>query len=143
MPCRLFFIHQRGYLLTQDIVDTEFNLTANCQLITDNCPGIKGIWVILTQVRTRILGLSLGKFGGAAIRTKTVHRKDPFINRLCNYANVEHQQISPPPTILTADSAADRVTTLTADHRVVDGAVGAEFMATFKRLIENPLAMLL
>jgi len=33
--------------------------------------------------------------------------------------------------------------TLSVDHRVVDGAVGAEFMATFKRLIENPLAMLL
>ena len=33
--------------------------------------------------------------------------------------------------------------TLSVDHRVVDGAVGAEFMATFRRLIENPLAMLL
>jgi len=33
--------------------------------------------------------------------------------------------------------------TLSVDHRVVDGAVGAEFMAIFKRLIENPLAMLL
>ena len=32
--------------------------------------------------------------------------------------------------------------TLSVDHRVVDGAVGAEFMAIFKRLIENPLAML-
>jgi pyruvate dehydrogenase E2 component (dihydrolipoamide acetyltransferase) len=33
--------------------------------------------------------------------------------------------------------------TLSVDHRVVDGAVGAQFMATFKRLIENPIAMLL
>jgi pyruvate dehydrogenase E2 component (dihydrolipoamide acetyltransferase) len=33
--------------------------------------------------------------------------------------------------------------TLSVDHRVVDGAVGAEFLATFKRLIETPLAMLL
>ncbi len=33
--------------------------------------------------------------------------------------------------------------TLSVDHRVVDGAVGAEFMAAFKRLIEDPLAMLL
>ena len=32
--------------------------------------------------------------------------------------------------------------TLSVDHRVVDGAIGAEFMAAFKRLIENPLAML-
>ncbi|MCA3255292.1 MAG: pyruvate dehydrogenase complex dihydrolipoamide acetyltransferase [Alphaproteobacteria bacterium] len=28
------------------------------------------------------------------------------------------------------------------DHRAIDGAVGAEFMAAFKRLVENPLAML-
>lgn len=32
--------------------------------------------------------------------------------------------------------------TLSVDHRVVDGAVGAEFLAAFKHLIEQPLAML-
>lgn len=32
--------------------------------------------------------------------------------------------------------------TLAADHRVVDGAIGAEFMAAFKRLVEQPLGML-
>ncbi len=33
--------------------------------------------------------------------------------------------------------------TLSVDHRVVDGAVGAEFLAVFKKLIEDPLSMLL
>jgi pyruvate dehydrogenase E2 component (dihydrolipoamide acetyltransferase) len=33
--------------------------------------------------------------------------------------------------------------TLSVDHRSVDGAIGAEFMAAFKRLIEEPLTMLL
>lgn len=33
--------------------------------------------------------------------------------------------------------------TLSVDHRVVDGAVGAEFMAAFKKLIEDPITMLL
>jgi pyruvate dehydrogenase E2 component (dihydrolipoamide acetyltransferase) len=33
--------------------------------------------------------------------------------------------------------------TLSVDHRVVDGAVGAEFLAAFKKLIEDPLVMLL
>jgi pyruvate dehydrogenase E2 component (dihydrolipoamide acetyltransferase) len=33
--------------------------------------------------------------------------------------------------------------TLSADHRSVDGAKGAEFLAIFKRLIEDPLTMLL
>ena len=33
--------------------------------------------------------------------------------------------------------------TLSCDHRVVDGVVGAEFLAAFKPLIENPLNLLL
>ncbi len=33
--------------------------------------------------------------------------------------------------------------TLTCDHRVVDGAVGAEFLAAFKQFIEEPTSMLL
>ena len=33
--------------------------------------------------------------------------------------------------------------TLSVDHRVVDGAVGAEFLAVFKALIEDPMSMLL
>ncbi|MEK0081544.1 pyruvate dehydrogenase complex dihydrolipoamide acetyltransferase [Benzoatithermus flavus] len=33
--------------------------------------------------------------------------------------------------------------TLSVDHRVVDGALGAQFLAEFKKLIEDPLALLL
>jgi pyruvate dehydrogenase E2 component (dihydrolipoamide acetyltransferase) len=33
--------------------------------------------------------------------------------------------------------------TLSVDHRVVDGAVGAQYMQAFKALIENPLSMML
>jgi pyruvate dehydrogenase E2 component (dihydrolipoamide acetyltransferase) len=33
--------------------------------------------------------------------------------------------------------------TLSVDHRVVDGATGAEFLAAFKKLVEDPLTMLL
>jgi pyruvate dehydrogenase E2 component (dihydrolipoamide acetyltransferase) len=31
--------------------------------------------------------------------------------------------------------------TLSCDHRVVDGAVGAEFLAAFKKYIEAPILM--
>ena len=31
--------------------------------------------------------------------------------------------------------------TLSSDHRAVDGAVGAEFLGAFKKLIENPVMM--
>ena len=33
--------------------------------------------------------------------------------------------------------------TLSVDHRVVDGVIGAEFLAAFKKLVEDPLAMLI
>jgi pyruvate dehydrogenase E2 component (dihydrolipoamide acetyltransferase) len=33
--------------------------------------------------------------------------------------------------------------TLSVDHRAVDGALGAQFLAEFKRLVEDPLALLL
>jgi len=33
--------------------------------------------------------------------------------------------------------------TLSIDHRVVDGALGAEWLALFKSLIEDPLSLLL
>ena len=32
--------------------------------------------------------------------------------------------------------------TLTCDHRVVDGASGAQFLVTLKQLMENPIKML-
>ena len=33
--------------------------------------------------------------------------------------------------------------TLTCDHRVVDGALGAEWLGVFKRYVETPITMLL
>ena len=33
--------------------------------------------------------------------------------------------------------------TMSTDHRVVDGAIGADFMAAFKKLIEDPIQMML
>ncbi|HXE56473.1 MAG TPA: 2-oxo acid dehydrogenase subunit E2, partial [Gemmatimonadales bacterium] len=31
--------------------------------------------------------------------------------------------------------------TMSCDHRVIDGATGAQFLRTLKRMLENPLAM--
>jgi len=39
--------------------------------------------------------------------------------------------------------ATDMSCTLSCDQRAVDGAVGAQFLAAFKRLVEDPLTMLL
>ncbi len=45
----------------------------------------------------------------------------------------DHQVII--ATMLTA--------TLSADHRVLDGATGAEFLAEFKSLLQDPISLLL
>ena len=41
------------------------------------------------------------------------------------------------PAVVTAMTV-----TLSTDHRAVDGALGAEFLAAFRQLIENPMGML-
>ena len=33
--------------------------------------------------------------------------------------------------------------TMSCDHRVIDGAVGAQFLRTFKQIMENPLYLFL
>ncbi len=33
--------------------------------------------------------------------------------------------------------------TLSVDHRVVDGALGAEWLAEFRRVVEDPLSLML
>jgi pyruvate dehydrogenase E2 component (dihydrolipoamide acetyltransferase) len=40
-------------------------------------------------------------------------------------------------------SFASTWNTLAVDHRAVDGALGAEFLAAYKGLIEDPLGLLL
>ncbi len=32
--------------------------------------------------------------------------------------------------------------TLSCDHRLIDGATGAQFLQTFKKILENPLRLL-
>jgi pyruvate dehydrogenase E2 component (dihydrolipoamide acetyltransferase) len=50
--------------------------------------------------------------------------------------------------LLPGDNGAHRVATmmyvtLSCDHRVVDGAVGAKWLEHFKKYMENPMSMLL
>jgi pyruvate dehydrogenase E2 component (dihydrolipoamide acetyltransferase) len=64
--------------------------------------------------------------------------------------------INPPETAILAIGAAEQVpvvvkgepgirtrirVTMSCDHRAVDGAMGAEFLRTLRRMIENPLLL--
>ncbi len=52
---------------------------------------------------------------------------------------------APRPVVKDGELAIATVmtVTLTCDHRVVDGAIGASWLAVFKRLIEKPVTMML
>ena len=54
-------------------------------------------------------------------------------------------QGAPAPVVRNGDLAIATVmtATLTCDHRVVDGAVGARWLQAFKRFLEKPVSMLL
>lgn len=43
----------------------------------------------------------------------------------------------------SAKFASIMTVTLSADHRVVDGALGAELLAAFRKIVENPISILL
>jgi pyruvate dehydrogenase E2 component (dihydrolipoamide acetyltransferase) len=81
------------------------------------------------------------------------------VSNLCMYGVSEFSAILNPPHsgILAVGAATQRpvvidgelavgtvmTVSLSADHRVIDGAVAAQWMATFVRRIENPLTILI
>ncbi|MGN6459144.1 MAG: 2-oxo acid dehydrogenase subunit E2, partial [Achromobacter mucicolens] len=82
------------------------------------------------------------------------------VSNLCMYRISQFDDIiNPPQAAILAVGAAERqpvvdadgqliaatvmTVTLSADHRVVDGAVGARWLAAFRALIENPVRILL
>ena len=81
----------------------------------------------------------------AAIRNKELSPSD-LVQRYLDWIG-EVQPIAEPWRLVDADGARAVATvmscTLSVDHRVVDGAAGAKFLAAFKGLIEDPLTMLL
>jgi pyruvate dehydrogenase E2 component (dihydrolipoamide acetyltransferase) len=80
------------------------------------------------------------------------------VSNLGMYGIKDFQAVINPPhgTILAVGAGDQRVVvkngapavvqamtvTLSCDHRVVDGALGAELLAAFKQLVENPMGML-
>jgi pyruvate dehydrogenase E2 component (dihydrolipoamide acetyltransferase) len=49
--------------------------------------------------------------------------------------------MSPKPVVRNNEMAVRQMmrVTMSCDHRVIDGATGAKFLQTFKKILENPL----
>lgn len=120
---------------------------------------------ILRDVATKSLGVisteikALAELGKAGKLLPHQYQGGSFtISNLGMYGVREFSAIINPPQacILAIGAAEQRAVvkdghlavasvmscTLSADHRVVDGAVGAEFLAAFKVAIQNPFALL-
>jgi pyruvate dehydrogenase E2 component (dihydrolipoamide acetyltransferase) len=114
----------------------------------------KGLAAISTEVRTLAAKARDGK-----LKPEDYQGGGFTISNLGMYGIREFAAIiNPPQACLLAVGAAEKrpivkdgalavatmmTMTLSADHRAVDGAVGAEFLKVLKTLIEDPLRMLL
>merc|ERR1712167_533292 len=77
--------------------------------------GVKSAAPIVTMPQAAVLALG-------SIEERVLPNDDP-----------ESEQIYRLADVVTA--------TCSFDHRVVDGAVGAQWLAAFKKLVENPMTM--
>lgn len=60
--------------------------------------------------------------------------------RCCCFSDSSPQVVS---TGRGYEEVAVMAVTLSCDHRVVDGAVGAEWLKAFKQYVENPMLMII
>lgn len=53
--------------------------------------------------------------------------------------------MQPKPVVLEGEVVVRQMmkVTLSCDHRIIDGATGAKFLQTFKKILENPLSLLI
>ena len=114
----------------------------------------KGIRSILTEGKDLIKKAREGKLGAAEQSGSTitlsnlgmygVHYFNPIINQP-NSCIIGVGTIEEKPVAKEGKISVKKVIYLSAtfDHRVIDGALGAEFMQYVKKLIENPYSLLI
>jgi pyruvate dehydrogenase E2 component (dihydrolipoamide acetyltransferase) len=54
-------------------------------------------------------------------------------------------QMTPKPVVRDGEVVVRQImrVTMSCDHRVIDGATGAKFLQTFKKILENPLLLMI
>jgi len=119
---------------------------------------------VVRQAETKSLSTISNEMKDYAARARTRHLKpqeyqggSTAVSNLGMYGIKDFAAVINPPhaTILAVGAGEERAVvrngelavanimtvTLSTDHRAVDGALGAELMAEFKKLIENPVMM--
>lgn len=111
----------------------------------------------LTAISTEVKDMA-GRARNRRLKPEEYTGGSTAVSNLGMYGIKDFQAVINPPhgTILAVGAGESRVVvknnapaivqamtvTLSCDHRVVDGALGAELLAAFKQLIENPMGML-
>lgn len=143
-------------LVYYDHADVSVAVATPTGLITPivKCAESKGLAVISTEVKDMAARARDGKLKPEEYQGGTFS-----VSNLGMYGIREFSAIINPPQacILAVGAGEQRAVvkngelavatvmtcTLSVDHRVVDGAVGAQYIAAFKSVIENPLSLML
>jgi pyruvate dehydrogenase E2 component (dihydrolipoamide acetyltransferase) len=143
-------------LLRYTTVDVAVAVAIEAGLITPvvNDADLKGLATISNELKDLIARAHAGKLMPEEYQGGTFS-----ISNLGMYGIREFSAVINPPhgAILAVGAGEQRpvvkdgalavatvmTCTLSCDHRVVDGAIGSEFLAAFKGLVEEPLTMLL
>lgn len=122
-------------------------------------PVVRGVdQLSIPQISTEIRALA-EKARGGTIKQDEIEGGSFAVTNLGMFGTEEFSAILNPPQsgILAVGAAREKpivvdgelqiaqvmTVTLSADHRAVDGALAAEWMAAFKKAIENPVSLLL
>ena len=137
-------------------VDVSVAIAAEGGLIT---PVVRGLEHLAISSLCRTMNDYKNRAAAGKIRQQELEGGSFSLTNLGMYGTKEFSAILNPPQagILAVGAAEPRpvvrngeltiatvmTCTLSADHRVIDGAVAAELLAAFKRRIENPVSILL
>jgi pyruvate dehydrogenase E2 component (dihydrolipoamide acetyltransferase) len=143
-------------ILRWSSIDVAVAVAIDAGLITPIIKGAdrKGLAVISAEMRDLAGRAKTGKLKLEEFQGGTISISNLGMYGIKDFAAV----INPPQGCIIAVGAGEQrpvvkngalaiatvmSLTLSADHRVVDGAVGAEFISEVKKLLEDPLLMLL
>lgn len=116
--------------------------------------GAKSLLDIAIEIRTLAKAARARKLGSEYYANNTVTVSNLGMFGIDSFTAI----INPPASIILAVGAVEKVpvvkdgalavgtrmnVTLSCDHRVVDGALGAQWLAAFKKHLENPVSLVL